>query len=148
MNRKRRFSCLVALFCWALVASGQVTGSRKFHAVPKPLRDRLVARFNLYVEYERMRQHEKLWDLLSQAYVANQKLTRDKYLRYRPKDILLEFKPRAVSKSYIPGTVNVFEIHGVAKFQRGNEVVTADRLLEARLQDNEWYSSDWLQIVD
>jgi len=95
-----------------------------------------------------MRQYEKLWNLLSQTYVANQQLTRDKYLRSRPHDVLLEFKPRAIIKSHIPETVNVFEIQGVVKFQRGNEVVTADRLLEARLQDDEWYFSDWLQTVD
>jgi len=148
MNRKRLFYCLVALFCWALLASAQVTDSKKFHAVPKPLRDRLVARFNLYVEYERTRQGEKLWDLLSQGFIAAQRLTRDHYLQYRPNDVSLEFKPRTVIKSHMPGTVNVFEIHGVAKFQRGNQVLKANRFLEARLENDEWYFSDWLTIVE
>ena len=130
-----------------MLASGQVANSKKFQRVPGPLRDQLVVRFNLYIENERTRQYEKLWDLLSQGYIANQRLTRENYLRYRSDDILIEFKPKAVIKSPIREYVNVFEIHGIAKFQRGHKVVMEDRLLEARWQGDDWYFSDWLVQV-
>ena len=134
--------------CLAILATAQVTNLKKFGAVPQRLRDQLVARFNLYIEYERTRQYKELWPLLSQAYIANQKLTLENYLQYRSNDTLLEFKPTAVIKSPIPANINVFEIHGIAKFKRGNKTISEDRLLEARLEGNDWYFSDWLVQVE
>jgi hypothetical protein len=148
-NSQRCIVCTLVVLCLTIPVSSQVTNSKKFHAVPRATRDRLVERLNLYIEYERTRQHEKLFNLLSDAYISNQHLTRERYLQYRLKDTLVEFKPNAVIKSPIRENVNVFEIHGIAKFQRGNKIVAEDRLLEARLQDNDWYFSDWLvQIND
>src|SRR5215510_161969 len=146
-RHQRYFSLSGIVLCLAVLASGQVTNSKKFHPVPESQRNQLVARLNLYIEYERSRQYENLWDLLSQAYIANQRLSRENYLQYRPDDRLLEFKPKAVIKSPIREYVNVFEIHGIAKFRRGNKVVMEDRLLEARLQGDDWYFSDWLITV-
>ncbi len=145
---QRCFSLSGVVLCLAVLASGQVANSKKFQRVPGPLRDKLVARFNLYIENERTRHYEKLWDLLSQGYIANQRLTRENYLRYRSDDILIEFKPKAVIKSPLREDVNVFEIHGIAKFQRGHKVVMEDRLLETRWQGDDWYFSDWLVQVE
>src|SRR6267142_6824442 len=153
------FGWLLIVVCLALPASGQVENSKKFRPVPAQLRERLVERFNLYVEYERTRQYEKLFDLLSQEYISNQHLTREGYLQSRLKDKLVEFKPRAVTKSpvgwivkrdvkYKIPNVNVYQIIGIAKFQRGAEVVEEERHLEARLQDNDWYFTDWLIQVE
>ena len=150
------FGWLLIVVCLALPASGQVENSKKFRPVPAQLRERLVERFNLYVEYERTRQYEKLFDLLSQEYISNQHLTREGYLQSRLLDKLVEFKPRAVTKEparvYLKGVIipnlNVYEIIGIAKFQRGAKVVEEERLLEARLQDNDWYFTDWLIRVE
>jgi hypothetical protein len=156
---QRYFSIAGLVFCLAVLALGQVTNSKKFHSVPEPLRDRLVARLNLYIENERTRQYEKLWDLLSPAYIAQQRLSRENYLQYRSDDRLMEFKPTAVAKSPIrwrmrndglkepSENVDVFEIHGIAKFQRGNKVVLEERLLEARFESDNWYFSEWLVTV-
>ena len=153
------FGRLLIVVCLAFPASGQVENSKKFRAVPAQLRERLVERFNLYVECERTRQYEKLFDLLSQDFISNQHLTREGYLQSRLKDKLVEFKLRAVTKSpvrwivkrdvmdKIPN-VNVYEIIGIAKFQRGAKVVEEERHLEARLQDNDWYFTDWLVYVE
>ena len=153
------FGWLLIVICLALPASGQVENPKKFRPVPAQLRERLVERFNLYVEYERTRQYENLFDLLSQAYISNQHLTREGYLQSRLPDKLVEFKPRAVTKSpvrvifkggvkYLIPSTNVYEIVGIAKFQRGAKVVEEERLLEARLQDNDWYFTDWLIRVE
>ena len=148
-SRHLRFFYVAAfVVCFTVIASAQVTNSKKFNPVSRQLRDRLVARFNLYVEYERTRQYEKLWGLLSQAYIGNQHLTRENYLRYRTNDTLLEFKPRAVIKRPIRDNVDFYEIHGIAKFQHENNIVTEDRLLEARLEGDDWYFSDWLVQVE
>jgi len=140
---------IVIALCLSTSTLGQVNNSKKFHAVPRSLRERLVERFNLYVEYERTRQHEKLFDLLSEAYISNQHLTRQSYLQYRLKEPMVEFKLNAVIRRPIAGSVNVYEIHGTAEFQHGNKIAAEDRLLEARFQGNDWYFSDWLiQIND
>ena len=150
------FGWFLIMVCLALPASGQVENSKKFRSVPAQIRERLVERFNLYVEYERTRQYENLFDLLSQAYISNQHLTREGYLQSRPLDKLVEFKPRAITKTpssaYVKGykipNINVYEIIGVAKFQRGGKVVEEEKLLEARLQNNDWYFTDWLIRVE
>ncbi|HEX8494748.1 MAG TPA: hypothetical protein VF658_18025 [Pyrinomonadaceae bacterium] len=142
--RRWHFSWLLILMCLIVPAAGQVKDSRKFRAVPAPLRQRLVERFNLYIEYERTQQYKKLFDLLSQTYIANQNLSRAHFPEYRSRNKLIDFKLKAVSTSIIVGNTDEYEITGMAKFQRGENISSEEVLLKAYWQDGDWYFSEWL----
>jgi len=55
----------IVMMLAAPAAYAQNTNSKAFEAIPPPLRQRLVERLALYVEYQRSRQYDKLYDLLS-----------------------------------------------------------------------------------
>jgi len=144
------FHVLLVLFLLPPV-HGQVTNTKKFSAVPKQLRERLVERFNAYIEYDRTQQNDKLYDLYSESYIKGQKLTKASFLEVEesiPKSsrsVLIEYRPTSVSRPYYTKESGVYEIVGRAKVQRGAKVIEEERILVASLQNGDWYFTGWLE---
>lgn len=137
----------------AATTQGQVSGTRRFSAVPKPLRARLVERLNLYVALESAQRFEQTFEMLSEAYRTNQGLSREWYLATRQpgsggsRDKLLEFKPTVVEKAIGVKEPDVYDIVGWAKYNRDGKIVRVERVVEARMQNGDWYFSEWLERV-
>src|ERR1051325_1031980 len=126
-----------------------------FAAVPQHLRARLVERLNLYVEYERTKQYEKLYDLLWEYVVDPNSLSREDYVNASKKTIaegyrgvLLEFKPT--------GTIDIsvndeglirYDIWGTAKVNSEGEIYKKDAAIEARWINGEWYFSSVADVI-
>jgi hypothetical protein len=144
---------ILALFVIS-AAFGQVSNPKKFSAVPKDLRERLIERLNSFIESEATKQFENKYALLSQRYIASQvsqNLTKANYLEayalYAKSDkAFLGFKPTSVKES--PKKSGRYEIEGRVMFRRGAKEFEEEQILEAVLENGDWYFSDWLTRVE
>jgi hypothetical protein len=132
-------------------AQGQVRNDKKFSSVPKHERERLVQRFNLYIEYDRAQQYDRLYDLYSETYIKGQKLSKASFLQVvesipvSMRSMLLEYKPTSVNKTSYERESLTYEITGRAKIQQGSKVIEKELILEACLQNGDWFFSAWLE---
>ena len=135
----------------AAPSSGQIKNDKKFSIVPKQLRERLVERLNLYVEYDRTEQCDKLFDLYSESFIKQQKMSKDSFVRLAEsipvssRSVLLEYKVTSINKPSYTKEPGVFEIVGRIRISQGGRVVEGERILEARLQNGDWFFSAWLE---
>lgn len=139
----------------AATASPQGKVQRRFEAVPEHLRARLIERLELYVEYERARQYEKLYDLLLESIAVPQKLDRAAYIAasknsiakgYR--SVLLKFKPQwTLALSLNDEDVVRYDIWGVAKVADGKKIYEREAAIEARWINGDWYFSSVADVI-
>ncbi len=126
-----------------------------FAAVPQHLRPMLIERLNLYVEYERTKQYEKLYDLLWESVATPTNLSRDAYVEASKRTIaqgyrsvLLEFKPTDTLVLTINDEDLVrYDIWGTAKVDDGEKIFERDAAIEARLINGEWYFSGVADVI-
>src|SRR4051812_18322642 len=142
-------------FTWAalLIVIAAATGSpafsqtkeqkkeqRAFAAIPQHLRARLIERLNLYVEYERSRQYEKLYELLEESVADQPKISREEYVAASRKriaegyrDALLEFKPTDAIDLSLTDEDKVigYSIGGKARFDDGGRISERDAAINA-----------------
>ncbi|MCA1838188.1 MAG: hypothetical protein LC674_05335, partial [Actinobacteria bacterium] len=57
----------------AVPVSGQVANTKKLSCVPPELRDKLVKRLELFIQYDQAHEYEKQFDLLSHSYLESNK---------------------------------------------------------------------------
>ena len=133
----------------------QQKGQKVFAAVPEHLRARLVERLNLYVEYERTKQYEKLYDLLWEYVVDPNSLSREAYVNASRKTIaegyrsvLLEFKPTGtIDLSVNDEGLIRYDLWGTAKVNSEGEIYKKDAAIEARWINGEWYFSGVADVI-
>ncbi|MCA1588929.1 MAG: hypothetical protein LC734_00785 [Acidobacteria bacterium] len=126
-----------------------------FAAVPEHLRARLIQRLDLYVEYERTRQYEKLYDLLWEYVVNPNNLSREAYVNASRKtiaegyrSILLKFKPTdATDLSLEDKGIVRYDIWGTAKVKSEGKVYVKDAAIEARWINGEWYFAGVADVI-
>jgi len=126
-----------------------------FAAVPEHLRARLIQRLDLYVEYERTKQYEKLYDLLWEYVVNPNNLSREAYVNASKKtiaegyrSILLEFKPTdTIDLSLDDEGIVSYDIWGIAKVKSEGKVYEKDAAIEARWINGEWYFSGVADVI-
>ena len=99
------FSALVIVISTSAQTKEQKKQQKVFAAIPENLQAKLIERLNLYVEYERARQYEKLYDLLLESAAASNGSSREAYISVSKKAIaekhrkvLLKFKPTGTLK--------------------------------------------------
>ncbi len=126
-----------------------------FAAIPLHLRARLVERLNSYVEYERTKQYEKLYDLLFESVAKPSSLSREEYVTVSKKTFakgyrtnLLKFKPTSTS-DFSPDNENKssYQIFGVAKVNNGEEIYEMNAAIIARRINEEWYFSSLASVI-
>jgi len=136
-------------------ATEQKKAQKAFEVVPLHLRARLIERLNLYVEYERKQQYEKLYDLLWEYVVDPNLLSRDAYVEASKKtiakgyrDILLEFKPTGIIDLSVneEGIVR-YDIWGTAKAKGEGKTYERDAAIEARWINGDWYFSGVADVI-
>jgi ADP-heptose:LPS heptosyltransferase len=138
-------------------AIAQSKAEKVFEVVPEAERARLLERLHLYVEYQREKDYDKLFDLFSDA-------TKNKYFNglskadfvkaYQSGDErgsssrLIEFTPTDTQKISADGNDYLFIIYGRAKVAEGNKVIEKKHVsIEAQLQNGDWYFSLIADIV-
>jgi hypothetical protein len=144
--------CLILLASFG--AQAQERKQKALEAVPEHLRARLVERLDLYVEYERTKSYEKLYDLLLESMAAPHGLTREGYRSASEKAIgegrrkmLLKFKPTwTVDLSDEAGPR--YQIFGRAKVSDGKQAYESEAAIEARWVNGDWYFSSLGEVLD
>ena len=138
-------------------AVAQSKAEKVLEGVPEAERARLLERLHLYVEYQREKDYDKLFDLFSDA-------TKNKYFNglskadfvkaYQSGDErgsssrLIEFTPTDTQKISTDGNDDLFIIYGRAKVAEGNKVIEKKHVsIEAQLQNGDWYFSLMADIV-
>jgi hypothetical protein len=116
-------------------SNGQKTDP--FVDVPSSQRERLKSRLNEFIEYHRTKQWDKVYDLLGAQYKSAVEggLPRDQFLKRKLYSRIRKFTPKVAQKA----GDGWWMISGCGTFDRGGGV---ESLIEAYLQDGEWYFSD------
>jgi hypothetical protein len=126
---------------------GQVKNTKKLSRLPSPLREGLIRRLELFVRYDRAREYDKQFDLLSRSYLESGKFNREAYVEFKRKEIrgtLLEIKIHGV---VLHLEDNYVAIPASAKTMRKGRVVDDIWNFTAYLQDGEWYFDyAWVDI--
>jgi hypothetical protein len=144
------FSVLVIIIPASSQTKEQKKEQKVFAAIPENLRAKFVERLNLYVEYERTKQYEKLYDLLLESVATSDVLSRDEYVNARKKaiaekrqSILLKFKPISTLKLSLDekDTYIIYVVFGTGKVDDGEEIYEINAEIDARLINGEWYFS-------
>lgn len=155
----KRFFTLVPLLIVIAVATcnsafSQTRERKKeqkaFAAIPQHLRSRLTERLNLYVEYERSRQYEKLYELLEESVTDQPKFSREEYVAATKKriaegyrDVLLEFKPTAAINLSLNDEDKAirYSIWGKAGVDDRGRISERDAAIYAYWLNGDWYFS-------
>ena len=145
----------VLMLMMAATVNAQGKVQKKFEAVPEHLRARLIERLELYVEYERTRQYDKLYDLLLESIAVPLKLDREAYVAasegtiakgYR--SVLLKFKPHStLALSLNDEDVVRYDIWGVAKVNDGKKIYEREAAIEARWINGDWYFGSVADVI-
>ena len=143
------FSVLVVVIPASSQTKEQKKEQKVFAAIPENLRARLVERLNLYVEYERTKQYEKLYDLTLESVATANPLSRNEYVNIskkaiaeRHRSVLLKFKPTSTLNFALDDKdAPIYQIFGTAKVDDGEEIYEINAAIDARLINGEWYFS-------
>ncbi len=143
------FSALILVVPVFSQTKEQKREQKVFAAIPENLRIRLVERLNLYIEYERTKQFDKLYDLLRESVTDTKGLNRDSYVNGTKKTIaegyrsvLLKFKPiSTLDITFADEVVATYQIFGTAKVRKGKNDYEITAGIDARWINEEWYFS-------
>lgn len=160
-TREWRYFPIIVAMCGLLIMTGtaysqaQCGEQKVFDAVPEPLRVRLIERLNSYVEAQRARQYEKVYDLLSESARTRMYKNQSKadfVKSYQDADAahrgtrLDEFTPSETDKIEEEHQ-SVYEIYGKAKLQQEGEIVSKRIVIQAELQNGDWYFSPMAEVL-
>ncbi len=151
--RSRQLLLFLGICLFVAPVFGQITDTKKFASVPAQIRDRLIERLNLYLEYDRTNQQEKKYDLFSEAYKTVSWKNKADYIKFLQAEeakgkrrMFVAFDISSVEDESIDKSdYRIFYINGVIKFKRGGKLKKKNRFLDARYQNGEWYFSDWIE---
>jgi hypothetical protein len=150
------FGCVLAIMLVAVCARGQGKEEKVFDAVPEASRARLVERLKLYVEYQRAKDYEKLYDLYTESTIKNiyKGQSREEFAAAcRKGDALgtsfrlVKLTPTAINKATSDG-LEGYDIYGDAELIQSGKLVERYVLIEAQLKNGEWYFSEVGEVLD
>jgi hypothetical protein len=160
--KKRRFIAkllLIVLFI-SLNVFAHEQNDKLFSCIPKSKRMRLIDKLNLFIRYNKNLQFSNLYDMFASAFVLNQHLDKESYVKFNERlvlesnrEVLIEFKPYEVTKSQLvnDNCSEEYDIRGISKYSIRGKIYTAKRLVVVCYQekDNDWYFTDFLEeIID
>lgn len=117
--------------------------------VPEPLRPQLIERLSLYVEYERTKQYDKLYEVRFFRSTIHKDQTKEEFVRNSQigdargtNSRLIEFTPTAIQKIQDADGQDLYDIYGKATMCEMGELIKKPRVaITARLQSGKWYFS-------
>jgi hypothetical protein len=109
-----------------------------FAPIPATERAHFIERLNLFFEYQRTRQREKLYDLLSDTRGESKKqfLKRARNFKERKGDGFVRFQPHSVT--FIEGESR-WKIAGCGEWRIRGRTERRSSVIHASLRDGEWY---------
>lgn len=141
----------------AVYVHGHSQEQKVFDAVPEALRARLVERLHLYVEYQRTKEYDKLFDLFSEPTINkffHDQSKADFVKAYQGGDAqgsssrLIEFTPTHTEKIAGDGAGELFVIYGKARLCEAGKAIEKKRVaIEAQLQNGDWYFSPIADVL-
>lgn len=157
----------VGIFLFFSHSFGQIVETKKFDSVPVPIRENLIKRLNLFLEYERADQFEKKYDMFSEYTKTISWKRKEDYVKFE-QDVkagvlkkklnfnitkFISFDIRSVEDFSLDSSPDfrIFHLKGIVNYLDGKKVKKKALLLEARFEKGEWYFSDWLEetiIID
>lgn len=142
--------CLVVLVLCSFEALGQSRpqeAREPLASVPAHQRARLVERLKLVVEYQGMRQWDRLYDLLTESIKGGR--SREAFANRRreieikpPISIILTFVPTEAITIDESQDGGAWFILGCAQYRRNGSVIRIKSSVTAELQNNEWLFSE------
>jgi hypothetical protein len=152
--------CL-GIFIFVSQSFGQANGFKKFDSVPVPIRESLIERLNLFLEYERTDQYEKKYDMFSdytKTVLWKRKGDYVKFQQDRKTGVikrnltfnitkLISFNIKSVEDKSIDDTPDFrrFDIKGTVIYLDGKKNKKKDLLMQTTFEKGDWYFSDWLE---
>ncbi|HYX30156.1 MAG TPA: hypothetical protein VE863_16560 [Pyrinomonadaceae bacterium] len=154
-----RLSCLIfVVTAFAVSTPAQNTDAKTFAAIPPAMQSRLIERLDLYVAYQRAKQYDQLYDLLSRS--AIQKVFRgqskaeftkayQKGDNERTSTRVVQFTPSATAKEQNADGGTTYLIYGKASlFEMGEFSRMRSIVIRADLQDGDWYFSAFGNVLN
>jgi len=144
----------------AFCVQGQNKEQKVFEVVPEPLRARLIERLNLYVEYQRTKQPDKLYDLYSETTMKRifKGQTRPEFVTAfqkgeaeRTSVRIMEFTPTSIIKTtsiFAKEDADLYNIYGEAKQCQQGEPVEGQVVIGAQLENGVWYFSAIADVLE
>lgn len=135
---------LVLVVAVSLSQSNTHAQDKVFDAVPAESRERFVERLKEFVSYEKAREYEKLYELISD--IDYKKTGKEAYAKSRLElekrlGVLREFTPTSVINVSLQDGAPTYSLIGRAKVFLKGRVVEKEMTMTARLQHGEWYFS-------
>jgi hypothetical protein len=130
--------CIVIFLFHLSITYGQSKPDKVFDVLPSPIREKLIERLKLRIDYERDGDWGKLYDILfepqtnKEDYIKQNKDIEDD-LHFR----MIDFTPRKISLLY-PNT-DIYEIEGCVTESIKGKTHKVNDIIEARLVNGEWY---------
>jgi|GEM_PF-2393621 len=130
---------------YSSITQAQDRSDSVFDTVPLDSRGRLIERLKEYVSYERTRQYEKLYELISD--LDYRKTGKEDYSKSRLElekrlGVVKEFTPTHIMNVTLnDSAAPTFSLIGRAKVLRKGRTVEKQMTMTARLQQGEWYFS-------
>jgi hypothetical protein len=149
------------IFIFVCQAHGQAIEIKKLDSVPVLLREGLIRRLSLFLEYDRTNQYEKKYEMFSEYTKTVLWKRKDDYVKFEQdkkagalkKKLnfnitkLISFDINSVEDLSIGDSPDFkcFHIKGTVSYRDGKKLKKKELLLEARFERGEWYFSDWLE---
>lgn len=149
------------IFVFVSRSLGQAVENKKFDDVPVPIRESLIKRLNLFLEYDRNDQYEKKYEMFSESTKTVLWKQKDDYVKFERErkagagkrnlsfniTKLISFDLKSVEDISINDSPDFrsFHIKGVVTYRDGKKNKKKDLLLAADFEKGDWYFSDWLE---
>ena len=138
---------LIVLGILVKPALGQIDNDKKFSPVPVEWRARLVERLNLFIEYERTKQYDKLFDLLPEEYILAYSLNKNEVLNGSQRQFFeggsypapIDLEVVKVERSPNRESANIFIIQVREKQHVNGRIVDDSNYYIAYLHAANWY---------
>jgi hypothetical protein len=152
LNRTQLAKVLIVFFVamnFCVPVCGQAIGNKQLSSLhlPTALRDRLIERFNLFIECERTQSYDKQFDLLAKTHLAkllHMNVTKENYVKFKEESEVAVGKLIKLRIKKIKRTSDSLEslsFSVIAKLQKGNSTYLDKPIFVAYLLEGDWYFS-------
>lgn len=136
----------LAVLAFSAQVFGQSVSSRQLSRLhlPSNMREELVRRFDLFVEYEKTQSYEKQYELLGKDHMANllhMDVDKNSYIKFKEDSQqavgkLIKLTVKGIRR--MPDNPNWLNLSVVAKLQKGKRTYSDTPICVAYLEDGDW----------
>jgi hypothetical protein len=148
---------LTLIMLLAVITSGYSAQQDVFDVVPQPHRAQLAERLDRYIEYQRTKQYEKLYELYSRTTIERvfKNQTKQEFIAAfnkgdteRTSVTILQFTPTRIELTTNSENVEWYNIYGEARLLQQGELVKGQIMVAAQLEDGVWRFAGLADVLD